>query len=244
MSGRKRPSLGRSEEERGYDEFDTPPIALEPLFVHEPLLAGVRSVAEPFCGQGNLVTAMRERGLTVHASDIQARGCPDSRVLDFLEMTERPDGCDVLLSNPPFSIAMEIIEHAWALGFRVVILLLEPSFLHSAERFERLHPRGHLRRHYPIAERLQSMHDAAHIAEGGKKASQPRMHSWYVFDRNYCGDAATIPVSIKNPAARMPWQVGPRCDQCDRPYRPKRLTARFCGDACRQRAHRALVSVT
>ena len=127
-------------------------------------------------------------------------------MLDFLEMTQRPDDCDVLVSNPPFASAMEILEHAWRLGFRVVILLMEPSFLHTAERFERLHPRGHLRRVYPLAERLKDMHDAAYLAKGGKKKSQPRMHSWYVFDRNYCGDAVTIPVSINDPTARMPWQ--------------------------------------
>jgi hypothetical protein len=33
------------------------------------------------------------------------------------------------------------------------------------------------------------MHDATHIANGGKKSSQPRMHCWYVFDSNYCGHA-------------------------------------------------------
>ena len=144
-----------------------------PLFAHEPLLAGVTTVCEPFCGSGNLVIAMRARGLTVHASDIVDRGCPDSTVLDFLEMTHRPRDCDVLLSNPPFSIAMEIIEHAWRLGFRLVVLLLEPSFLHTADRFERLHPRGHLRRIYPLAERLKDMHDAAHIAKAARRAASP-----------------------------------------------------------------------
>ena len=120
-----RPSFGRSKSEPGLDQFDTPPIALAPLFAHEPLLAGVKPVCEPFCGKGNLVVAMRERGLTVHASDIEDRGCPDSTVLDFLAMTQRPWGCDVLLSNPPYAEAMRIIEHAWALGFRLVILLLK-----------------------------------------------------------------------------------------------------------------------
>ena len=69
------------------------------------------------------------------------------------------------------------------------------------------------------------MHDATHIANGGKKSSQPRMHCWYVFDRNYCGHATTIPVSINDPTARMPWQTTPRCEQCasltgrsDRPF--------------------------
>jgi hypothetical protein len=142
----RRPSFGRSRAARGGDLFDTPPIALEPLFAHEPLLAGVTSVAEPFCGKGNLVVAMRARGLTVHASDLSDRGYPDSTVLDFRAMTVRPPGCDVLLSNPPYGNAMDYLEHAWALGFRVVVLLLPPSFLHTADRYKRMHERGRLRR--------------------------------------------------------------------------------------------------
>ena len=50
-----------------------------------------------------------------------------------------PPDCDVLVSNPPFADALTYLDHAWALGFRLVVLLLEPSFLHSADRFERLH---------------------------------------------------------------------------------------------------------
>ena len=72
--GRARPSFGRPRAVRGFDLFDTPPVALGPLFEHEPLLAGVTTVAEPFCGKGNLVVAMRERGLTVFARDILDRG--------------------------------------------------------------------------------------------------------------------------------------------------------------------------
>jgi len=41
MGKRKHPSFGRSMTERGLDQFDTPPIALAPLFEHEPLLKGV-----------------------------------------------------------------------------------------------------------------------------------------------------------------------------------------------------------
>jgi hypothetical protein len=159
-------------------------------------------------------------------------------------MAERPAGCDILLSNPPFGIAMEIIEHAWRLEFRLVVLLMEPSFLFSADRFERIHPHGHLCRIYPLAERLKDMHDANHIANGGKKGSQPRMHCWYVFDRDYCGHATTIPVSINDPTARMPWQTTPRCEQCAKPYQPQRSTSRFCSPACKQLAYRKRLSVT
>ena len=51
--GVNRPFFGRALAVRGLDCFDTPPIALDPLFVNEPLLAGVRAVAEPFAGRGN-----------------------------------------------------------------------------------------------------------------------------------------------------------------------------------------------
>ena len=139
-----RPSFGRSYKKRGNDKFDTPPIALDPLFAQEPLLRGVTSICEPFCGKGNLVVAMRERGLTVHASDIEYRGCPDSAVLDFRKMTARP--CNVLLSNPPYKDVLTLLEHALdVLQFPIVIFLLKVGFLCSYGQFERLYPRGLLR---------------------------------------------------------------------------------------------------
>jgi hypothetical protein len=215
------------------------------LFAHEPLLKDVRSVCEPFCGKGNLVVAMRGRGLVVHASDIEDRGCPDSTVLDFLKMTERPPGCDVLLSNCAYDCvagnALQFVEHAFALEFRLVILLLKVGFLNGERRYKRLYSRGHLRRVYPIAERLQDMHDANFT---GEKASQSQTHGWFVFDRNYCGTAVTIPVSKNDPTARMPWQPGAICEQCGKSYPPQRSTSRFCSSACRQQAYRKRLSVT
>jgi hypothetical protein len=202
---RHRPSFGRPRAVRGLDLFDTPPIALHPLFEHEPLLTNVTSVAEPFCGKGNLVLAMRQRGLTIHASDILDRGCPDSTTLNFLAMTRRPPDCDVLISNCSYAGAMDFIEHALALRFRVVALLLKLSFLCTAERYERLHKPGHLRRVHVLAERLQDMHDAAHLVAGGEKAGQSQVHAWFVLDRDYCGPAVISPVSIYRPAEQMPW---------------------------------------
>jgi hypothetical protein len=201
----RRPSFGRPRAVRGLDLFDTPPIALAPLFDHEPLLEGVTTVCEPFCGKGNLVVAMCERGLTVIASDIVDRGCPDSTVADFFEITAPPPGCDVLVTNPTYARAMDAIEHALAIGFRVVVLLLKLSFLSSADRLERLHKPGHLRRVHVLAERLQDMHDAKYLEAGGKKAGQSQQHAWFVLDRDFCGRAQINPVSIKHPALRMPW---------------------------------------
>jgi hypothetical protein len=205
---RHRPSLGRPQSIRGFDLFDTPPKALPPLFVHEPLLAGVTSIAEDFAGKGNLVIPTRARGITVHAADILDRGCPDCSVRDFFTTTAPPPGCRVELSNPPFRRAMEAIEHSFAIGFDVVIFLLKLQFLCTADRFERVHKPGHLRRVHVLAERLQDMHDAAHIEAGGDKAGQSQTHAWFVFDATYRGPAILNPVSIAEPTARMPWADG------------------------------------
>jgi hypothetical protein len=212
MAKHNRPSFGCSKAKRGLDLNDTPEIAIAPLFAHEPLVANARIVCEPFCGTGNLVLPMRARGIKVYASDILDRGCPDSSVLDFRAMSARPPGCNILISNCAYDGAaggaMEFIEHALALRFRVIALLLKLQFLSTTERFKRMHPLGHLRRMHVIIERIQGMHDAAHIARGGKIAGQPQNHAWFVFDRNYRGPCVINPVSINDPTARMPWLFG------------------------------------
>jgi hypothetical protein len=204
-------SHGRPLKIRGLDAYDTPVTALVPLLIHEPLLAGVTSISEPFAGAGNLVHELRARGIAVHASDIAPRGCADCGALDFFKMTARPQGCNVLLSNPAYAGAMETIEHAFALEFDVVILLLKLGFLCTADRFDRVHRPGHLRRVHVLAERL-IMHDAEHLAAGGNKAAPSAVHMWAVFDRHYRGPATIVPISVNRPGERMPWLSQPHGD--------------------------------
>jgi hypothetical protein len=59
-----------------------------PAAVTEALLDHVRFapvILEPACGHGDMVTVARQRGYTVHASDILPIGMPDAKVADFLE---------------------------------------------------------------------------------------------------------------------------------------------------------------
>jgi hypothetical protein len=204
---RRRPSFGRPLSKRGFDLFDTPPEALNPLFAHEPLLWDVTHLDERFAGKGNLVLTMRSWGITVYASDILDRGCPGATVRDFFQLKRPGRNSRVLLSNPPYARAMEAIEHAFAIGYDVVIFLLKTTFLHTDERYERLHTPGHLCRVHVLAERLQGMHDANHIAAGGKESGQSQSHSWFVLDRNHYGPAVINPVALYAPSTCMPWSA-------------------------------------
>jgi hypothetical protein len=206
LEPRNRPSFGRPQSIRGLDPFDTPLEAARPVWANEPLLRGVTCYAEDFAGKGNLVIPMRKAGFTVYAADIVDRGCPDCEIRDFFTTTKAP--CAVAFSNPPFSRAMDAIEHSLGIGYEVVIFLLKLQFLSTADRFERMHKPGHLRRVHVFAERIQGMHDAQHLAAGGKEAGQSQDHGWFVFQASYRGPATINPISLANPRARMPWAGG------------------------------------
>ena len=151
-----RPSFGRTLSVRGYDCTDTPPATIEPVFAREPLLRASRRSPNRSPGPGWLATAMRAKGLIVHAGDIFPRGCPDCATCDFFDLERAP--CGTLLSNPPYRSTEPALDHAWKIGFRTVILLLRTTFLHSVGRYETIHKSGRLARVFVLAERL-TMHD-------------------------------------------------------------------------------------
>lgn len=80
---RHHPSFGRPQAVRGLDLFDTPPIALAPLFAHEPLLQGVSSVVEPFCGQGNSCSPCAAAGLSCTPATSSTAAVPIPRCSIF-----------------------------------------------------------------------------------------------------------------------------------------------------------------
>ena len=137
----------------------------------------------------------------MHASDIFAAELPDSTTLDFFDMVEAP--CPVLLSNPPYSQATALLEHAFAIGFRVVIFLLTTNYLHTGDRFERVHKRG--TSHPCVSPGRAAAGHARRRPSPAQKASQPQVHSWFVFrprpfwarDHHSCVAAP--------PDERMPW---------------------------------------
>ena len=73
----------------------------------------------------------------------------------------------------------------------------------------------------------------------GTTMSSKDNFAWYRFDaRHGAGPIfhahGSVPVSSQ----------GRLCAQCGRSYRPQRSDSKFCGAACRQRAHRERLAVT
>jgi hypothetical protein len=90
------------------DEYYTPPEAISILL---PFLPKQKVIWECAWGKGHLARYLQEHGHTVV-------GSPE---IDFIEATPLP--CDIIVTNPPYSLLFEFIERAYVLGQPFALLL-------------------------------------------------------------------------------------------------------------------------
>ncbi len=104
------------------DFYATPEGAFKPLLAHLP-----RRVIywEPAQGDGRLVRWLRESGRRAYGTDLNVGR-------DFLKSEARRQ---FIITNPPFSLAREFIDHARALAPEVM-MLLRLNFLGAEMRRE------------------------------------------------------------------------------------------------------------
>ena len=119
-----------SEHSRASDDW-----YVEPAWCVEVLLDRVEFIKgfhDPCCGLGTIPLAGRARGLQTSGNDLRTRA-PGWGCQDFLtDFTRHAD----IVTNPPFAIAVEILNHALATtipGGRVAALV-QAKFLFSQKR--------------------------------------------------------------------------------------------------------------
>lgn len=170
---------------RGDDLYETPACAVRALLAVEPVPL---CVWEPACGPGAIVRVLRESGRAVIATDLVDWGCPDAvSRRDFLLEREAPAGVPAIVTNPPFKLAEEFVEHAIGL-VPEVYMLMRGAFL-EGQRWYRpeenkagLGLRDHLARVWMFAPRLPFMH--RHGYDGPKNSNSGMPFAWFVFQRN------------------------------------------------------------
>src|ERR1700716_2494303 len=95
---------------RGDDCYSTPAVAVEALLRHEQL---PHRLWEPACGPGNIVKVLRAAGHEVIGSDLVDYGDPTHFYgRDFLMEQKAPDGCEAIITNPPYKLAEEFVAKA------------------------------------------------------------------------------------------------------------------------------------
>jgi hypothetical protein len=199
------------------DFYPTPYPAVPPLIPH---LRGIRTFAEPCCGDGALVHHLESFGLRcVYAGDI-------STGQDALALNTYSDA-DSIITNPPYQrrLMHALIEHF----VRVLPtwLLLETDWASTKQAVPFM----------PSCTDIVSVGRLRWIE--GTTMSSKENFAWYRFDARHLAG----PIFHARDTAPVSMRVS-LCAQCGKAYRPQRSDSKFCGNACRQRAHRERLAVT
>lgn len=112
------------------DYYATHPSAVQMLLELENF---DKNIVEPCCGQGHISKVLEQYGYNVHSMDLIDRGYGEGGV-DFLKYNETIDAD--IITNPPYSLAKEFIEHAMELvtdGHKIA-MFLKLTFLESSGR--------------------------------------------------------------------------------------------------------------
>jgi hypothetical protein len=162
-------------ERRADDDYQTPEWATLALVPHLPARARKVTILEAAAGSGKMVAALRGAGFSVERRDRSKSG----NDYDFLFDMKL---ADAVITNPPFKVALEFIEHALALtrktrGF--CAFLLRVDYDSAATR---QHLFGGCRQ---FAKKLVLTKRIVWFENG--PASPSSNHTWYLWDHRHAG---------------------------------------------------------
>ena len=190
---------------------------MPPLIPH---LRGVRTFAEPCCGDGALVNHLESHGLRcVYQGDI-ATG------QDALALEQYGDAAQII-TNPPYT---RPLMHALIQHFARILptwLLLESDWAYTKQAGPFM----------PCCSDIVSVGRLRWIA--GTTMSSMENFAWFRFDARHSAGPIFHARDLVPVSSRVSL-----CAQCGKPYRPQRSDSKVCSDACRQRAYRERLSVT
>lgn len=132
---------GNPEDGREEDDFYPTPWEVTEALLRKYKF-GDRVIHECCAGDGAMVEVIQRHGYEVVASDIVQRGASNVIIQDFL--TLKQPMAKVVVTNPPFKLAAQMIEHGMGeLGLDCMCLVLKSTFFHARNRH------GLFQRHKP-----------------------------------------------------------------------------------------------
>lgn len=171
------------------DFYATDPIVIDVLLKDFELLKfdANKVVWECAASAGNLSDRLTELGFIVYATDLIDRG--NSRVkpgVDFLQCTELPCDCNIILTNPPFKYATEFAQKALELlpdgGFYIAFMNI--SYIAGQKRYNSIYKHGCLKYFCPFTKRVECWRNNDKEKYGGRAMVD---FAWYIFKKGYKG---------------------------------------------------------
>lgn len=159
------------------------------------VLMSAPCIWECACGNGNLYRILEQRGYNCIYSDIKDRSTPEYPLKytgmlnkDFLKEYVYPlkYNVGVILTNPPYSLATEFIEHALDIlpDNGLYIALMNITYLAGQKRYNRVYQFGGLRELYIFKKRVECWKNGEKPKD---KCGSIANYAWYVFQKGYKG---------------------------------------------------------
>ena len=164
-----------------FDYYATNPDAVR-MLLNSHTFRGIDAL-EPCAGGGHIAKVLDEKFI-VTALDIVDRGYPNTIIHDFLTW-ETDSRFDVIITNPPYSLAQEFIEKGLTLlndGGQMA-MFLKIQFLEGAKRkkFYENNPPKYI---YVFRNRMATFANGEELDKNGKKWATTICHAWYVWEKN------------------------------------------------------------
>lgn len=181
-------------EREAVDFYSTDPDCVKDLLELEQF---GNKVLEPCCGNGNIAKVLTEAGYDVTATDLYDHGYGTAGVDCFGYADIDQD----IISNPPYSLTTEFIEHMLnelKPGHKMA-LFLKLQALEGRARYQKIFSQGKLRRVYVYVdrvacykndERYQKNEDGSLILDkdgNPKKVGSACAYMWAVWEADYRG---------------------------------------------------------
>ena len=164
------------------DFYATPDSTIDKLLAIHKLNKNT-NILEPCAGDGAIVKALRRNGYTnwIHSIELRKEEfdnlAPHSNnvsIGDFLKFETDID-YGTIITNPPFSIAQQIIEHCFEIASpdTEIIMLLRLAFLESKKRYN-------FWQNYPVS-KLYVLSERPSFTGHGTDATA---YAWFVWDNS------------------------------------------------------------
>jgi hypothetical protein len=162
------------------DFYETPYSMTQQLLDNEKFKQN-KLILEPSSGNGAIIKVLNQNGFDfVDHGDI-------SNGYDFLE-ADIKKRYDYIITNPPFSLALEFIFQCKKIAKEKFALLLPITYLHGQTRLKKVwqdeefsHARIHVFSRFPML--------GDKLRDDGKYKTGMQVYAWYIWDKAHKGPA-------------------------------------------------------